>query len=66
MFLHKLSTEFIQPFSGQQLNEVANLILESLKIKIKNKDHDKGKDQSGLNWIKFDNKHYSNKKRIRY
>jgi hypothetical protein len=31
--LHKLSTEFIQPFTGQQLNEVANLILESLKIK---------------------------------
>jgi hypothetical protein len=64
VFLHKLSTEFIQPFTGQQLNEVANLILESLKIK--NKDHDKGKDQSGLNWIKFDNNHYSNKNRIRY
>jgi hypothetical protein len=64
VFLHKLSTEFIQPFTGQQLNEVANLILESLKIK--NKDHDKGKDQSDLNWIKFDNNHYSNKNRIRY
>jgi len=36
------------------------------KFEDKKQFHDKGKDQSGLNWIKFDNNHYSNKNRIRY